>query len=63
MGLVGAAIGYNRIPNFFKNKIIDSRIKKSQKPRTSHLCSSKIVELVPELIKKVQKDLEYPTYV
>lgn len=43
MGLVGAAIGLNRIPNFFKNKVIDCQVEKSKRLRDKKYCSSRIV--------------------
>lgn len=33
MTLVGAIIGYNAIPGYFKQKIINSRMKDSPRPR------------------------------
>jgi ADP-ribosylglycohydrolase len=33
MTLVGAAVGYNRIPGYFKQKIVNSRVKNSIRPR------------------------------
>lgn len=31
--LVGAAVGYNGIPSYFKQKIVNSRMKNSPRPR------------------------------
>ena len=33
MTLVGAIVGYNGIPGYFKQKIINSRMKDSPRPR------------------------------
>jgi ADP-ribosylglycohydrolase len=33
MTLVGAIVGYNGIPGYFKQKIVNSRIKNSIRPR------------------------------
>ena len=33
MGLIGAVVGYNGIPGYFKQKIINSRMKDSPRPR------------------------------
>jgi ADP-ribosylglycohydrolase len=33
MALVGAIIGYNRIPSYFKHKITYSRMSQSSRPR------------------------------
>jgi ADP-ribosylglycohydrolase len=34
MALVGAIIGYNEIPNFFQNKIINANVLNSPRPRS-----------------------------
>lgn len=33
MGLVGSVIGYNAIPSYFKQKIVNSRMTQSSRPR------------------------------
>jgi hypothetical protein len=33
MTLVGAAVGYNNIPGYFKQKIVNSHMKNSSRPR------------------------------
>ncbi len=33
MGLIGAYLGYNKIPSYFSNKIAVSRMSQSSKPR------------------------------
>lgn len=34
MALIGAIVGYNQIPSYFKQKIINSRMSQSSKPRS-----------------------------
>ena len=45
MALVGAVLGYNNIPNYFRNKIINSSKIPSSK-RTRSYSAANIVELV-----------------
>lgn len=33
MALVGCAVGYNSIPSYFKQKIMNSRMNQSSRPR------------------------------
>ena len=33
LAIVGAIVGYNGIPNYFKQKIVNSRMKNSPRPR------------------------------
>lgn len=50
MGLVGAVIGLNKMPNFYKNKVIDCQVENSKRKRNKMYCPSTIVDLVPKLI-------------
>ena len=34
MGLVGSVIGYNAIPSYFKQKVVNSRMTQSSRPRS-----------------------------
>ena len=33
MGIVGSIVGYNSIPSYFKQKIVNSRMSQSSRPR------------------------------
>ena len=33
MGLVGSVVGYNAIPSYFKQKVVNSRMSQSSRPR------------------------------
>ncbi len=43
MTLIGAAVGYNGIPGYFKQKIINSRMKDSPRPRDEKYSPYKII--------------------
>lgn len=50
LGLVGAALGYNNTPNYFRDKILSCERKKSGK-RSRDYWSGGIVEMVNNLLK------------
>jgi hypothetical protein len=52
LGLVGAAIGYNNIPSFFKNKILNSDPNPSKKRRKRDYHSRRVVEVVDKLLNE-----------
>lgn len=52
MGLVGAAIGWNRIPAYWKNIVMECNAESGRKPRNGDYCSSKIINVVPKLLEK-----------
>jgi ADP-ribosylglycohydrolase len=33
MGLIGSVVGYNSIPSYFKQKVVNSRMSQSSRPR------------------------------
>lgn len=49
MGIVGAIVGYNRIPNYLKQKIVNSRMKNSPRPRDEKYSPHNIVEIIEKL--------------
>lgn len=51
MAIVGAVLGYNNIPNYFRNKVISSSKDPSNK-RSRSYSAGNIVELVNELMKE-----------
>jgi ADP-ribosylglycohydrolase len=46
MGLVGSIVGYNMIPSYFKQKIVNSRMSQSSRPREDEYTPYHIVEIV-----------------
>jgi hypothetical protein len=53
MTLVGAAVGYNGIPGYFKQKIVNSRMKNSTRPRDEKDSPHNAIEIL-ENLQKVQ---------
>lgn len=51
--LVGAIVGYNGIPGYLKQKIVNSRMKDSPRPRDEKYSTHKVIELV-EGLQRVQ---------
>lgn len=49
LGLIGATIGYNNIPSYYRNKILSS--EDNNRKRNKHFSSKRIVDLVSNLIK------------
>ena len=43
MGLIGAITGYNKIPSYFRNKIINSSMKNTPRPRILDFETNKII--------------------
>jgi len=50
LGLIGAVIGYNQIPSYFRSKIINSECSTAGKHRTRDYSCRKVVEVVNELV-------------
>ena len=46
MGLVGSVVGYNEIPSYFKQKIVNSRMTQSSRPRNDEYTPYHIIEIV-----------------
>jgi len=46
LGLVGAVIGYNNIPSYFKHKIINSEYKVSKMNRGRDYNSQRVINVV-----------------
>jgi ADP-ribosylglycohydrolase len=46
MALVGSLIGYNNIPSYFKQKIINSRMSQSSRPRPDEYTPYQVIEIV-----------------
>ena len=51
MGLVGAVVGYNAIPSYFKQKIANSRMTQSSRPREEEYTPYHVMEAVEELLR------------
>ena len=51
LGLVGAALGYNNIPSYFRDKVLKSD-KKAAPKRSRDYCSGRVVEIVDKLLKE-----------
>jgi ADP-ribosylglycohydrolase len=51
MGLVGCVVGYNRIPSYFKQKLINFRMTQSCRPREDIYAPYHVLDLVPELLR------------
>ena len=51
MGLVGSVIGYNGIPSYFKQKIVNSRMTQSSRPRNDEYTPYHIIEILDTLMK------------
>lgn len=51
MGLVGSVIGYNAIPSYFKQKVVNSRMSQSSRPRNDEYTPYHIIEIVEKLMK------------
>lgn len=43
MALVGSIVGYNNIPSYFKQKIMNSRMSQSSRPRGDEYCPYHII--------------------
>lgn len=46
MGLVGSVVGYNSIPSYFKQKVVNSRMTQSSRPRDDEYTPYHIIEIV-----------------
>jgi len=46
MTLVGAIVGYNQIPSYFKQKINNFRMHQSSRPRNEEFTPYKVIEIV-----------------
>ena len=46
MALVGSVVGYNSIPSYFKQKVVNSRMSQSSRPREDQYSAYHIVEIV-----------------
>jgi hypothetical protein len=51
MALVGSIVGYNSIPSYFKQKIMNSRMSQSSMPRNDEYSSYHVIDLVENLMK------------
>jgi ADP-ribosylglycohydrolase len=51
MGLVGSIVGYNNIPSYFKQKIMNSRMNQSSRPRNEEYTPYHMIEIVENLMK------------
>lgn len=49
--LIGAIVGYNGIPSYFKQKIINSRMKDSPRPRDPKYSTHQVIDIIEQLIK------------
>lgn len=57
LGLVGAIIGYNNIPSYFRSKVINAE-GEGQRIRPKNFSSKRIVSVVAELIREGPNRLE-----
>ena len=46
MTIVGAIVGYNGIPGYFKQKLINSRMKDSPRPRDEIYSTHRVIHLI-----------------
>lgn len=51
MTLIGAVVGYNGIPGYFKQKIINARMKDSPRPRNEKYSPHQVVGIIENLMK------------
>lgn len=51
MALVGSIVGYNSIPSYFKQKLMNSRMNQSSRPRNDEYTPYHVVEIVENLMK------------
>jgi len=51
LALVGAIVGYNGIPGYFKQKIINSRMKDSPRPRDEKYGPNNVIDIIEGLLK------------
>ena len=51
MGLVGSVVGYNSIPSYFKQKVVNSRMSQSSRPRNEEYTAYHIIHIVEALMK------------
>ena len=51
MGLVGSIVGYTSIPSYFKQKVVNSRMTQSSRPRSDEYSPYHIIEIVEKLLK------------
>ena len=51
MALVGSIVGYNQIPSYFKQKIMNFRMTQSSRPRNEELTPYKVVDIVQNMLK------------
>lgn len=51
MALVGCIVGYNSIPSYFKQKLMNSRMSQSSRPRNDEYTPYHVVEIVENLMK------------
>ena len=58
LGLIGAVIGYNNIPSYFRSKIINSNPNPTKK-RNRAYPSRKVVEIVDSLLTNGAKDVQH----
>ena len=54
MAIVGAVVGYNCIPNYFKQKIVNTRLDKSPRPRSDKYSPHQIISIIEEMQKMQQ---------
>jgi ADP-ribosylglycohydrolase len=51
MALVGSVVGYNSIPGYFKQKIANSRMTQSSRPRNDEYTPYHVINVVDALLK------------
>ena len=51
MALVGSIVGYNSIPSYFKQKIMNSRMSQSSRPRNEEYTPYHVVDIVENLMR------------
>ena len=51
MAMIGAIVGYNGIPGYFKQKIINSRMRDSPRPRDEIYSPHQIIDIIEKLVK------------
>lgn len=51
MALVGSIVGYNAIPSYFRQKIINARMTQSSRPRNDEYTPYHVVDIVDGLMR------------
>jgi hypothetical protein len=56
MTLIGAIVGYNGIPGYFKEKIINAKTNNSSRSKAEKYCPRRVVSIIENLRKIEQRN-------